>query len=402
MKIAITGATGFVGQSLIPLLAGIADVKLILLGRDLGKIQAMFPEIECCRYDDMNSFVKDFDVILHLAVLNNNYQGPEDEFYRVNVEFLSRIIDKAKINKIKYFVNMSSLHALDGKNQSNYAISKRQALQLLDREHGLNKISFFVPLVYGEKWSGSLKFLNALPIYFASRVFQILSAFKPTVNIRHIATNLIKLESTYDGQDMVITDGQSQNVFFSFVKRIVDVSFALATILFFWWLMILVWLAVRLESRGPGIFAQERIGRYATTFTCYKFRTMKQGTEQVGTHDVSTFAVTRLGKFLRKTKLDELPQVWNILRNEMSLIGPRPCLPIQYELIEQRKQHGIYEIKPGITGLAQVNDIDMSNPVQLAQWDSRYIKLQSLSAEFQILLLTLTGRGAGDRVSKVA
>lgn len=401
MKIAITGATGFVGQSLVPLLQRSGQSELVLIGRDVRKVQAIFPDIECCQYDDMVTHVKNFDILLHLAVLNNNYSGTAEEFYHANVELLSEIIDTAKKCNIKSIINISSLHALDHTNNSNYASSKRNALKLLSTVRDINITNFFIPLVYGEKWGGSLAVLNVLPRYMSSAVFHILSAFKPTVNVCHIANAILDFEGRSAGKDVILADGQSQNSFFLFMKRSMDLSFAITTILLFWWLMFFVWIAVRLESNGPGIFSQERVGRHASTFTCYKFRTMKQGTEQVGTHDVSTYAVTELGKLLRMTKLDELPQVWNILRNEMSLIGPRPCLPIQLELIEQRKSDGVYNVKPGITGLAQVNHIDMSDPIELARWDSRYIKLQSLLVDVKIILLTLTGQGNGDRISKI-
>src|SRR5690606_10003296 len=108
-----------------------------------------------------------------------------------------------------------------------------------------------------------------------------------------------------------------------------DRSFALAVLFLLWWFLALIWLLVRLQSPGPGLFAQKRVGRNGVQFTCYKFRTMKLGTLQAATHEVSVGNVTKLGRLLRKTKLDELPQVWNILRNEMSLVGPRPCLPAQ-------------------------------------------------------------------------
>ena len=140
-----------------------------------------------------------------------------------------------------------------------------------------------------------------------------------------------------------------------------------------------------------------RVGRYGKTFTCYKFRTMQQGTVQAGTHEVSQASVTSIGRFLRGTKLDELPQVWNILKNEISLIGPRPGLPVQKELFEARQAWGVFDVKPGISGLAQVNNIDMSDPEKLARWDARYIALQSLVLDIKITLATVRGGGQGDK-----
>lgn len=120
---------------------------------------------------------------------------------------------------------------------------------------------------------------------------------------------------------------------------------------------------------------------------------MKTGTAHVGTHEVSTSAITRQGQWLRKSKLDELPQIINIFRNEMSLVGPRPCLPSQSELIAERDHRGVLAVKPGITGLAQVNGVDMRFPAKLAQWDARYLALQSLLLDLRILLATAFRRG---------
>ena len=113
---------------------------------------------------------------------------------------------------------------------------------------------------------------------------------------------------------------------------------------------------------------------------------------------MSQASVTPIGRFLRGTKLDELPQVWNILKNEISLIGPRPGLPVQTDLFEARQAWGVFEVKPGISGLAQVNNIDMSDPEKLARWDARYIALQSLVLDTKITIATIRGGGQGDRV----
>jgi lipopolysaccharide/colanic/teichoic acid biosynthesis glycosyltransferase len=188
------------------------------------------------------------------------------------------------------------------------------------------------------------------------------------------------------------------HLLFRFVKRFIDLAFAVGVLLFFWWGLLVIWILVRLQTSGPGIFAQERVGHKGRIFTCYKFRTMHTGTAQAGTHEVAASSVTKLGVFLRKTKLDELPQIWNILKNELSLIGPRPCLPSQAHLVEIRRANGVFELKPGISGLAQINNVDMSNPEKLLYWDVRYLQRQSLKLDLKIILQTALGGGQGDKI----
>ena len=177
-----------------------------------------------------------------------------------------------------------------------------------------------------------------------------------------------------------------------------DISFVIAVILFFWWAFIIIWFVISLTSPGPAIFAQKRIGKNGLIFKCYKFRTMNIGTENVATHEVSRHSITSIGKFLRASKLDEIPQIINIIRGELSLIGPRPGLPNQTELFAARKLWGIYNVLPGITGLSQINNIDMSTPNKLAEWDKRYITMRSIPSEIKIIILTFFGRGSGDNV----
>lgn len=127
---------------------------------------------------------------------------------------------------------------------------------------------------------------------------------------------------------------------------------------------------------------------------------MKLGTASVPSHLASSSAVTRFGHFLRRTKLDELPQIWNVLRGEMSFIGPRPGLFNQQDLIEARDKEGVFAVRPGITGLAQVNEIDMSTPELLARTDAEMIRTMSLLNYFKYILMTVSGAGTGDRISK--
>jgi len=155
---------------------------------------------------------------------------------------------------------------------------------------------------------------------------------------------------------------------------------------------------IGLFDTGSPLFMQERVGRNKKPFTLVKFRTMTVDTASVASHLASTASITRFGGFLRKTKLDELPQLWNVLKGEMSLVGPRPGLFNQQELTQAREAKNIYNVRPGITGLAQVNEIDMSTPELLAQTDEKMIATLNLKNYFTYILQTVTGSGSGDRV----
>lgn len=155
---------------------------------------------------------------------------------------------------------------------------------------------------------------------------------------------------------------------------------------------------VGLFDTGSPIFRQERVGRYKKPFTLVKFRTMKLNTDSVATHLASASSVTLYGRFLRRTKLDELPQLWNVVKGEMSLVGPRPGLLNQTELTRARDKLNVFKVRPGITGLSQVNEIDMSTPEKLAQSDAKMIGEMSIKNYFRYILLTVVGKGSGDRI----
>lgn len=153
-----------------------------------------------------------------------------------------------------------------------------------------------------------------------------------------------------------------------------------------------------LFDTGVPLFRQTRVGRHQKPFTLVKFRTMRPDTQSIATHLANPDAVTPMGAFLRRTKLDELPQLWNVLKGEMSLVGPRPCLFNQSELIEERAARGVFAARPGITGLAQISGIDMSTPKLLAETDARMLQGLGLSAYFSYIFKTVTGAGQGDRI----
>ena len=398
MKTVITGASGFVGRLLVIELIA-AGHTLLLVGRDAKKLAQVFPDVPVCEYAQLSERGTDYDLLVHLAVVNNDAGLPEQEFFATNVDFLLEVARSAKRAGIKRFVNISSVHALDVRNTTAYARSKREGTAALAAEEGLVSETIYLPLVYGARWTGKLKHLNVLPRPLAVFAFAPLAALKPTVHIEKLTAHILDNETILSDELVILCDDQDWNPVYTYSKRLFDMTFAVAIIGLLGWFLLLIWIAIRLESPGPGIFAQSRVGKGGKVFTCYKFRTMKQGTEQAGTHEISAVAVTKLGAFMRKTKIDELPQVWNILRNEVSLIGPRPCLPVQDELIEARKSHGVFSVKPGISGLAQINGIDMSEPATLARWDARYIALRSLLLDLKITFATVTGSGQGDKTS---
>ena len=149
---------------------------------------------------------------------------------------------------------------------------------------------------------------------------------------------------------------------------------------------------------GSPIFIQTRVGRNQVPFKLLKIRTMAIGTPSAASHLVDGSVVTRFGSFLRRTKLDELPQLWNVLRGEMSLVGPRPGLFNQEELTQARERLGVFSARPGITGLAQIRGIDMSTPNLLAQTDAKMIENMNLYTYFALIFQTVKGRGRGDQV----
>lgn len=149
---------------------------------------------------------------------------------------------------------------------------------------------------------------------------------------------------------------------------------------------------------GSPLFRQERVGKNKQPFQLLKFRSMNINTQSVATHLANASEVTPWGSFLRRSKLDELPQLVNVLKGEMSLVGPRPNLFNQEELIQERDQRGVYQVVPGITGWSQINKIDMSTPQLLAETDAVMVHDLTLTKYFRYILLTVSGKGSGDRM----
>jgi len=164
--------------------------------------------------------------------------------------------------------------------------------------------------------------------------------------------------------------------------------------------IIIVLLIIGFFDTGSPIFRQERVGKNKQPFNLYKFRSMHFNTKSVATHLANASSITPFGRFLRKSKLDELPQLRNVLVGDMSLVGPRPNLFNQEELIVERDTRGVYNVRPGITGLAQINKIDMSTPQLLAETDAKMINHLNVWYYFKYIFLTVFGKGFGDRIKQ--
>jgi len=181
------------------------------------------------------------------------------------------------------------------------------------------------------------------------------------------------------------------------VLRVLDVIFSLLGLVVGMPILVLIYVLGFFDTGSP-LFRQERVGRNKKPFILVKFRTMAVDTASVASHLASSASITKMGGFLRKTKLDELPQLWNVLKGEMSLVGPRPGLFNQEELTRARTALGVFDVRPGITGLAQVNGIDMSTPEILAKTDKKMISEMSLRNYFKYIFQTILGAGSGDGV----
>ena len=170
--------------------------------------------------------------------------------------------------------------------------------------------------------------------------------------------------------------------------RCFDLFFSLIGLIFLSPLIILIFFIGLFDSGSP-LFIQSRVGYNLKSFSLIKFRTMPMGVRSAGTHLIKDIQLSSFGYFLRRTKLDEIPQLLNVLLGDMSLVGPRPCLFNQKKLINERKKRGVFKVRPGITGLAAINGIDMKTPTLLAKTDQRMIKNMSLYNYFYFILKTI-------------
>lgn len=189
-----------------------------------------------------------------------------------------------------------------------------------------------------------------------------------------------------------MTLSTSQKIYMG-IKRCLDFILALVALLFFWWVLAILCIAIKIDSPGPVFFKQKRVGLHKTHFNILKFRTMRIDTpKDMPTHMLTNPEqyITKVGKFLRKSSLDELPQILNILAGQMSIVGPRPALWNQYDLIEERDKYGANDVVPGLTGWAQINGRDeLEIPVK-AKLDGEYVEKFGLAMDIRCFFGTIT------------
>ena len=254
-----------------------------------------------------------------------------------------------------------------------------------------------------------------LPVPISLLRFGIYLLGKPTIAQRlfdNLQVDATKASNLLGWQPLVTMDQQlalmfkktkKSNKYFlfqnTFLFRTLDLILAGMGLLVLWPLLLLLYFLGLFDTGSP-FFRQERVGRNLQPFVLIKFRTMRVDTMSIASHLVSSESITSFGKFLRRTKLDELPQLWNVLCGEMSLVGPRPGLFNQHKLIKARTTYGIFIVRPGITGLAQINGIDMSTPELLAKTDARMLNQLNIRSYFKFIFITIIGKGSGDAVVK--
>ncbi|WP_265089797.1 hybrid nucleoside-diphosphate sugar epimerase/sugar transferase [Psychrobacter sp. H7-1] len=208
--------------------------------------------------------------------------------------------------------------------------------------------------------------------------------------------NLVKFDDSVE-QSAYLSKAKSGSKRSVIWQRPLDIAFSVAGLVATSPLLIGTTIVGYFDTGSP-LFIQERVGKDKKPFKLVKFRTMSLDTASVASHLADNSSITKLGRILRKTKLDELPQLINVLKGEMSLVGPRPNLFNQEELIEARGNQGVYDVLPGITGLAQLSGIDMSTPDLLAKTDKEMIDSLTLQKYFSYIIRTALGKGSGDAV----
>ena len=350
----------------------------------------------------MDVILKGADTVLHLAARNDHQLSTRSEFLRDNVDLTLRIAQEARRQGVSRFVFATSSKVLTSRG-GDYRLSKATAerkLMQLDSSDLRISLARLSP-VYGEGSQGKLRFLNHSPLWLRKITSATLRPFTAIVSADRVADGMIELiESPDPFEEVCFADPLGRFSIYHLFVFLLNWLAVIAAPLVLGLFCLIAAFAIAMTSRGGVFFIQDRVGKKIRPFRLWKFRTMESNTPTAGTHEISKSYVTRVGGFLRKTKIDEIPQAVNLVKAELNFVGPRPCLERQHELIEERQRYGVFAIKPGITGYAQVAGVDMSEPRRLAIYDHRYFVLRGILMDLQIVLRTAIGGGFGDRIDR--
>ncbi|MGH1492476.1 MAG: hybrid nucleoside-diphosphate sugar epimerase/sugar transferase [Acidimicrobiales bacterium] len=401
--IAVTGASGVVGRSVLTELAARDGYEVRVLSRDPDQFRPdVGPGIKVGSYDDLDEMLSGADSVIHLAARNNDQGGSAADFERDNCDWACELAEAAARLGVRRFVFATTTKALAGKGADSYGLSKANAeyrLLSFAEDSPLEVCLVRLGPVHGPGSKGKVRFLQDLPSPLRGAAARVLRSVLPIVSVEVAAKGLVAmLEDTSGRVELCLSDpldGWSPYWPFSFA---VNGLFVVAVPTLLAIPVIGSAAAVALDSPGGVFFVQHRVGFKQKVFQCSKFRTMRTGTPVMGTHEVAKNYVTGVGAMLRKFKLDELPQAANVAKREMNVIGPRPCLENQTELIAERDRYGVFDIRPGVTGLGQVAGVDMSQPKKLAIFDHRYAAFRSIAWDITIAVKTVLGGGFGDPV----
>jgi lipopolysaccharide/colanic/teichoic acid biosynthesis glycosyltransferase len=393
LNILLIGGKGFVGSQLAPILR--SRGHHVIIGSRNGD-----SALGIVGRENWKTVVDNADVIALLSVINNDVDAPVEQFRAVNVDLPLELARLLVGHPQKRLILFGSDHS-DSKDAFDmYAQSKAELAKRLRDIAGAGVTMLILSPVHGKDFVKKLAFVDNFPGPLRSMSVAMIGALR-TLSHAELIADAIENVAKAPVETLVfqrVVDDQDRNLVYRSVTRLLDLAFTIAVLVFFGWLMAVLAILIRSSSAGPALFRQKRVGRNGQIFYCYKFRTMYIDTPQVATHQVSANSTTAIGKRLRKWKLDELPQVFNILANQMSLVGPRPCLPSQLDLVDARRRLGVLAAKPGVTGWSQIQGIDMSNPERLAQCDAEFCARRSIPFYVMIAILTFLGKGNGDRI----
>jgi lipopolysaccharide/colanic/teichoic acid biosynthesis glycosyltransferase len=398
--IVVTGVGGVVGRQLVQHLFD-RGYQVRVLSRNAKTLEPSLPEsVTVGNYDEMDSIVLGADAVIHLAARNNDQGGDLESFKQDNVELTLKLARAAKANGIGKFIFATTTKALTDKG-GHYGTSKAIAEQNLEQ---LSNSAFRVTQarlcpVYGNGTRGRIKLLQNLPMGLGKLALWLVRSLVPIVSAKRVAEGMTAvIESSDPLEEVCLSDPIGTFSVYGIFKALMNFIFVIAVPTITGVPCLIAAIAVATTSKGGVLFIQRRVGKNQRPFQLCKFRTMFTGTPNAGTHEVGKSYVTKVGSFLRKSKMDELPQAWNVLKRELNLIGPRPCLENQSELVQERERYGVFEVLPGITGYGQVAGVDMSQPRKLAIHDHRYVAFRGILFDIKIALRTVLGGGFGDPV----